>query len=349
MTIEGTDFGTLGNVINVLFPNAHLGSSLYLEGLDDEYIEWTDTRIKVKVPSHVTENMVNPSPAGSGIFKIEIKSIDSPTSQILQSTEILDIEYTLLNKNAESIHCGSETKELFEHAYLVKTHCDGIVFTLDANVLLYEHRDDFTALIELVLTKWSGILGIDLSLEKNSEGAYTYFYGEQDGNKNLITIPEELFNQIDYLTTQAFSSSCWKIAAGAENDLFGIVQHKLFFNPNFPWSFSTSGDLASGEVDVYEVLLHEFGHSFGLEHSSHVIGWSEQDGLGVVHELADRHLMFGPTSLSCDTCLTVTTFPNNSISYTVSATDSNGCEHSETIFIQVDFSKGVFIPSAFSS
>ena len=62
-----------------------------------------------------------------------------------------------------------------------------------------------------------------------------------------------------------------------------------------------------------------------------------------------KSLEWSPASfLSCDSCLITKASPTNSITYRVRATDINGCERTETILIQVDFSKGVFIPSAFS-
>ncbi len=45
-----------------------------------------------------------------------------------------------------------------------------------------------------------------------------------------------------------------------------IVDADILLNQGITWSPNRPGPLGGGPTDFYRVLLHEFGHSFGLEH-----------------------------------------------------------------------------------
>lgn len=55
-----------------------------------------------------------------------------------------------------------------------------------------------------------------------------------------------------------------------------------------------------------------------------------------------------PVFLSCDTCLTPNLWPEYSIAYQLSATDSEGCTISDEVWLFVDKRIGIYIPNAFS-
>ena len=67
-----------------------------------------------------------------------------------------------------------------------------------------------------------------------------------------------------------------------------IVEADIFFNTQFPWSVSASGE--AGRVDVESVVLHELGHLVGLGHSA--IGETERLATGGRRVLGSGAVMF---------------------------------------------------------
>jgi hypothetical protein len=94
LTITGTNFGATRGNGQILFADAD-SIGRYFKRCDSiDYVSWTNTEIKVKVPSTVLSDTLNPT-AGSGIFKIVTNQgfRDSTTTK-------LDVQYSLRNSTS---------------------------------------------------------------------------------------------------------------------------------------------------------------------------------------------------------------------------------------------------------
>ena len=94
LTITGTNFGATRGNGQILFADADSIGSYFKRCDSIDYVSWTNTEIKVKVPSLVLSDTLNPT-AGSGIFKIVTNQgfRDSTTTK-------LDVQYSLRNSTS---------------------------------------------------------------------------------------------------------------------------------------------------------------------------------------------------------------------------------------------------------
>lgn len=86
LEIKGINFGTTGGY--VAFKDANFGSGLYTKGLESQYLlSWTDTLIKVLIPSYTTKNYPSGTRgcAGSGLVKVYTMNGDSAISSDLST------------------------------------------------------------------------------------------------------------------------------------------------------------------------------------------------------------------------------------------------------------------------
>tara|TARA_R110002050_G_C8952967_1_gene513553 strand:- start:2628 stop:5105 length:2478 start_codon:yes stop_codon:yes gene_type:complete len=241
LTIRGYQFGSQQGSGKVYFPNADDGgvSEVWIDQLDT--ILWSDTLIKVFVPSFdsgmvdttATENL----PAGTGHFKIVAND-----GSYDYSPDPLNIRYSVKNNSLKERYILAPWT-VYNKAYVF--HCDLGVANYDNGAM----KD----VIDKALRDWTCLTGINwyLSTDTNYVGAI--------GKDTLCLI--QLSNNLDS-TVLAKTTSYQATCNGAPfNHEFDIE-----INSKRIWNCDSTGTVSQGEIDLYSVILHELGHAHRLNH-----------------------------------------------------------------------------------
>ncbi len=258
LTINGKNFGSQKG--KVLFSSADKGGFkndgrvAYLHGLNDNYIiSWSDTKIRVKVPSRVTEGY-NGISDGAGTGKIKIITALGAKGE---SSTSLNIDYSITNY-------GNGSTYPFDKVYLAKNNCiDGMVFTLHSSL---QNNTAAINVIESVLFKWSNLLGIDLILEKDENNEYIIETNNSLVGKNVISINHERSCGMATVPSYTVGSvNPYKYYRSSKSDI-QIAPVNVINGNYYAWDYSTSGNIPSNKVSFYNAFLHEIGHIVSLGH-----------------------------------------------------------------------------------
>jgi hypothetical protein len=253
MTIKGRNFGATRGNGNVWFKNGNeasvLAQTISLEAFDFSCSEcyWTDTEIRVQLPSLVsqyTSELVLPLPTTGDFYVTTNDGFQSNTKQIScpyainnQLIPPLDkVRSNLLNKNTE----GGYTIHLDNS---ISNHSNPVV----RQVVLQAIED------------WK-CLGVNITV---LEDISNYVSVPEDGINVLYLSPTVINGSI------AFADLAYDFCSesGTGNTSSSIREFDIAFLSSANWQFNTSGDLQSNKKDFYETVLHELGHAFGFEHT----------------------------------------------------------------------------------
>ena len=261
LTIRGTNFGTQrGKVIFTAAESPTVTNNGFLKGLDEQYYVkdgWTNTEIKVKVPSFVQDeyydgNLRQPgygSSAGTGPIKIITANNDTIISE-----NSLIIEYSITNYKADF---NPDTP--IERVYLARQTCDhDFMFYLHENM-----RDSIDAIIatEAALAEWRKVTGLNLQLVKNGNN-YVYQNSFPAIGQNVIGY--ESMNSGLMATAGRYSKD------NTSNKFYRITGSNIKIQPvpdtGYTWNYSTTQPASRTEVSFYNSILHELGHILLLAH-----------------------------------------------------------------------------------
>ena len=263
MTIEGNKFGA--NKGKVFFTSASDGGQSYLKGLDAQYIDagdWSDTKIKVKVPSMVKDGYSGADYGIAGDGPIKIITADGK-SCVSPNYHDLYIPYAIYNNKLNQ-------SEPIRREYIVRRHCDyDFMFTLhkDYNTFIHYNKID---VIETALSHWSSLTGLTLILERNSNGQ-PVFESSVNDNKNMI-LPYSYYNGTPPPN-----------AAMGTLDSYGYVKinnvpflYRSYYkshiyikdeSASFIWNYNLTGTAPSKPYySFYQGFMHELGHILMLDH-----------------------------------------------------------------------------------
>jgi len=266
LTINGNNFGTQKG--EVLFTKGGIasGATDYLDGLDESYIDsWTNTQIKVRVPSYVRKGYINQRGAGTGKIKVRTARNDESAA----SASSLNVEYSVTNASSSTVPNVAPICRV----YLARlSNCNDIVFTLH-QTFQGSSRASARNAVEIALQKWSGLLGIKLVLERNSSNTDYEYAPNFNGNvKNVIGFSAvdangNNFSGMSTITSRmlqgnAVSNLCASYTPYRTNGSHIYIKD----NPQFPWAYQTSGTVYQNTISFYEGILHEIGHVLNIEH-----------------------------------------------------------------------------------
>ncbi|MDR2011356.1 MAG: T9SS type A sorting domain-containing protein [Bacteroidales bacterium] len=258
LVIRGYNFGNTKGILK--FSTADDGGQTFLNALDDQYyIEWTDTVIKVIVPSLVYKGYEDDpykkwsGGAGTGPIRIITTEGDSCTSNV-----DLNIPYSITNHRYNA-------NATIKRVYLARKNCEyDFVFTMHEN-----YRDDAVRIetIETALDKWSELTGLSLVLERDASDNLVFVNSMNIANKNIIgprTSGTGVMGAV-----RRFSMD---IIDGDTVYFRDLRSHILIKDPpasDVTWNYSLSGTVPAGEASFYHAFLHELGHILLLEHVNH--------------------------------------------------------------------------------
>jgi hypothetical protein len=245
LTIQGDNFGMYPG--KVYFKAADDGGQTYLKGLDAQYLvpnEWSNTQIKVIVPSMIYEgySAIEPS-GGAGSGKIKIKTVPGDSCE---SAAGLTVSYSAMNKKAIT---GGPIKRV----YLAREQCRyDYQFTLHTEL---QNSPNMIAVIDTALRHWSERTGLKLILEKDSQGNLV-FADSMSYTRNIIKFDPA------YLMRVVFQTK-----------LLDTIQYRstgshiyIRETPSAPWHYGISCNVPAGYYSFYHAIMHELGHVLLLGH-----------------------------------------------------------------------------------
>jgi hypothetical protein len=261
LTINGSNFGTTPGKIH--FRAADNGGKTYLNGLDNQYINssgcsWSNTQIKVIVPSYVLdgyENIVGYSKvnggAGTGNFMVM-----TAQENFASSTQSLQIPYSITNR---------EKNGNIKKVYLARKSCNAdFLFALDAFFRQFpSFVTSMVPIIDAALNKLSTLTGLTLKLDKKANG--TPYYSDEDyPNFGMKYFIEPKF---DGVMSAIINTD--EIIFGSNAYLYGLTSTRIGIHVSptqFTWNFQTTGTIGLWQVSFYEAFIHELGHLLMVSH-----------------------------------------------------------------------------------
>lgn len=278
LTINGSKFGNQkGKVIFTSAEDIVTTNDGFLKGLDDQYItisDWTDTQIKVKVPSFVTDGYIEGgehtlgygSSAGTG--KIKVITADNITSAT--SANPLTIEYSVTNYKSND----APTTPI-ERVYLARIDCDyDFWFVLHTSIRDDANKTQIITAIETALTKWRDSTKLNIQLVKDgSDYAYVSSFST---NTNVI----------GFDAVNGFMSTTGRyLLDPGINKRYRATGSHIRVNPSYTWHYNTTTAAPAGKVSFYNTILHELGHILLLGHIYDV---------GKLMHASENHLISNP-------------------------------------------------------
>lgn len=256
LTIRGLNFGdTRGEVF---FKAADDGGQSYLLGLDDQYhILWSDTLIKVIVPSIVYKGYDNnigqsfSGGAGTGFFKIQTNPGD--TNLLNNADNFISIHYSVTNKRDNS--------NIIRRIHLARQHCDyDYLFVLHRSL---EQDSIKISRIDSALRAWSQITGLTLLLERDTNGFLIFVDSINITGKTTIYLDSDSGSGL-MTTFQNFG----EIIVGNAPVIFGNTSAAIRIKQqpsNGSWNYNFSG-FVGNQFSFYQAFLHEIGHILLMGH-----------------------------------------------------------------------------------
>ena len=271
LTINGANFGTQKGEVLFTRDGVASGATDFLKGLDESYIDsWTNTQIKVRVPSFVRKGYVEKgkgisgfgSGAGSGKIKVRTARNDS-----VISASSLHIEYSISNFSGK-YEPSCYTNPICR-VYLARlSDCNDVVFTLHDTFQGSSMANARNA-VEAALQKWSDLLNISMVLERNSSDTdYEYAPNFANSTKNIIGFVATVSNN----PALSMAVVTGEINAGVPGSSSVCAKYyrgygsHIYIKNSIPWDYRTSGTVSSGTASFYETFMHEIGHFLNLQH-----------------------------------------------------------------------------------
>lgn len=250
LTITGTGFGDFisGNSNgNVSFRDADSGGSRWKTCLKSQILSWSDTEIKVEVPSD----------SGSGTFRIT-----TAENENFESTQTITIPYSI-NTYVDSIngddekeytiyHTGSMTENVQNpNASFLNNIVDGAyLFSLNAD--FYENESARESFKDL-LTDWVCTTGQNFEIIEEVTDTSD---ASRDGT-NVVTFASTNALGVTY----SYYDGC--IVNGNELQL-AWREIDIIFNEDINWGYE---NVTNSQYDFNSTAKHELGHALGFGHN----------------------------------------------------------------------------------
>jgi len=242
LEIRGYQFGATRGTGTVFLTNADNGGISMLPCDNNDFISWTDTLIKLYVPSIDTGIY---QVAGTGKFEVLTNSGSKDTSD----TE-LQIFYSLQNYNDSAVN-NAEKKLL--HLYNVSAN-GGYKFYVDT---IISHNPGALSCVRKALKDWVCETGVNFQI-----------VGDTFGLPNVATF--DGINLITFGPINALGKTSHHTGRCPSNDLYINREIDMVFNlsdaPTFYYDSTGTETIPPNMRDFYLMLLHEFGHAVKHNH-----------------------------------------------------------------------------------
>lgn len=235
VTLKGSGFGADRGTNKVQFLNSNTGGGRRMSAYTFDYISWSDTEVKVRVPSN----------AGSG----NVYVVDENNNVLGTSSNKITVPF-----NRTSVSYKQKTPNL--HLAGVN-NIGGITYLY--NEEFYKNKDA-VARFEDALATWTCSTGVNWHTSTKPTSIST---STKDGNSVIMFAN----TSSPYLSAGVLGVTISRISGCiiGEQQNWYISDIDIIFNNEYKWNFSTSNP-PSGTYDFQSVALHELGHAHQQGH-----------------------------------------------------------------------------------
>ncbi|MFB9863096.1 IPT/TIG domain-containing protein [Rufibacter immobilis] len=246
LTIRGNNFGnTRGNGF-VEFRNADDGGATFIKPLPTDYVSWTNTEIRVKVPTAGEDN----GTAGSGVIRVTNNDPSTATSETQ-----LNIVFAHSNVQYENAD-RNITLQSYPVRMISKNAEGGYNFRFGAS---FEANKPALHAFKRAMNEWSCATFVNWNTIPNAPVATT-----ADDNINSVRfvnngdLPERVLGR-----TISRYAGC---ISTTNNTLdWAVDEIDMEYASNFNWQFGP-GTPSNQQFDFQSVVVHELGHAHQLSH-----------------------------------------------------------------------------------
>ncbi len=240
LTITGSNFGNTRGSGFVEFRNADDGGKTFIQPLNKDYVSWSNTQIRVRIPSR------SPDGGGAGSGEVRVTAADGTTAV---SAQKITIEFSYSNVILE----GNRTRA-FEPLLLDIDRAGGYTIrfapSMQSRAAAQEgFRRAMNSWICATNVNWK--IGSPVTTEKAA-----------DDNQSVVRFAPSSETGQGVL---ARTISRWEGYRCDQDTLFWVSEFDMEINNNITWQFGP-GDATGNQFDFETVMLHELGHAHQLGH-----------------------------------------------------------------------------------
>ncbi len=237
ITITGTGFGATRGTSNVYFANANNGGTNLVAPSASQYISWSNTQIKVQVPSI----------AGSGIVYV------SDGTNFLQSPTNLVVKYALSNV---AYNVGG-VDSFFLSKHVNKNTAGGYSFKYFTG---FANNANATTDFANALQAWRCAIGINWVVSASTTTINTSA-GDAESVVRFDVGGELALNVLGVAASRY--QGCAPAGVGFK---WFVNEVDVTFDDATNWYYTSGSAITNSQSDFYSVAIHELGHGIQLGH-----------------------------------------------------------------------------------
>ncbi|MFA1773349.1 IPT/TIG domain-containing protein [Rufibacter glacialis] len=246
LTITGSNFGSTRGSGYVEFRNADDGGKTFVKPLNADYLSWTDTEIKVKVPSYGIDG----GTAGSGVVRVINSDPNTATSALS-----LTIIYAHSNVGYESEEQKISMQSVQPRLIAPNGQGGGYLFRFGAS---FESNTPALYAFKRAMNEWSCKTYINWNTVSNAAVANT---AEDNINSVRFANSGELPTNVLGRTISRYRGC---ILNGTTVN-FWVREIDMEFSPRSDWQYGPDA-ATNRQFDFQSVVVHELGHAHQLSH-----------------------------------------------------------------------------------
>ncbi len=241
LTINGSNFGATRGSGAVEFRNSDDGGKTFMQPKTKDYVSWTNTQIKVRIPSRGASG----GTAGSG----EIRVVAADGTSIISATQ-LTIEFAYSN-----VTLTDSRIKAFEPLLQNKDGAGGYTVRYAPSM---QSRSAAQEGFRRALNSWTCATNINWRV-----GAPTTIEAANDDKVSVVRFAaSSTFGQENVLASTLSRYEGFKCGT---DTIFWLSEFDMAINNSINWQFGP-GAPGNGQFDFETVMLHELGHAHQLGH-----------------------------------------------------------------------------------
>ncbi|WP_242921727.1 T9SS type A sorting domain-containing protein [Pontibacter liquoris] len=238
LTIRGSGFGSSRGKGTVEFRNADDGGKTFVTPLAGDYISWTNTEIKLRIPSAGADG----GTAGSGEIRVTTAGDVTTSSGSVKLT--LDFAYSNINVNGRAFKPALADKD-GEGGYTIRFAPS----MQNSNAAQEGFRRAMNTWVCTSKINWK--IGAPTSVEKTDE--------------DDMSIIRFVSNDVVGEGVLASTLSRYEGCLVGNDTIWWVAEFDMEINNSISWQYGPGGP-ENGQFDFQTVMLHELGHAHQLGH-----------------------------------------------------------------------------------